>query len=189
MFFFLKIWVYKIYLKPLFKSMEKKSGGPRSQEISVFPTMVPGTSAFPIYCQEKERPHCQAPLEQVVCCRTEGGELMKGDVSWLDNLKISLIMGKLSKRSLWCHCHIDRRDITDVFFWLLCPLDWKLPLTPAWKAINKADTAHYLPKCRAGKSGILQETEGKFRHGALSGKVSGFLLPEEQVWKVTTGVL
>lgn len=42
--------------------------------------------------------------------------MIKGNVGWLDNLKISLIMCKLFKRSIWCYCYIDGKDLIDVYF-------------------------------------------------------------------------
>lgn len=124
---FFKICVYNIYFKPSFRSIEWKFGLSWVLRGLHLPNNsgVPDTSAFSI-CQEKKRPTL-GRLRRA-CCTVQNWkkrpELIKGNVGWLDNLKISLIMCKLSKRSIWCHCRTNRKDLTDVVFWHLCPLTY-----------------------------------------------------------------
>lgn len=143
------------------------------------------TSAFNI-CQEKKRPTLGRLWR--ACCTVQNwkrkAELIKGNVGWLDNLKISLIMCKLSKRSIWCHCHTNRKDLTDAVFWHLCPLTygpgatnpalresenyvWHKPKNfgPLWKVPEK-HTTHHLSNLHAGNLGFVvigrrKENSGK----------------------------
>lgn len=138
-------------------------------------------------------------------------ELIRGNVGWLDNLKISLIMCKLPKRSIWCHCYTDGKDLTDVSLltslsssiWpgatkralgerVKIAFDTSLRILDhsegAWETIKHTQSTTYQPWL--GKFRLCSRGERrKFRHRALSGEASCFSLPEEWIWNLTTGVL
>lgn len=118
------------------------------------------------------------------CCTLQNwkrrAELIKGNVGWLDNLKISLIMCKLPKRSIWCHCYTDGKDLTDVpLLTFLSSSIWpggneesfkrksenclwhKLKdFGSLWRCLknHKAHTIHHLPT-------LTQEIQALFRGG------------------------
>ena len=95
-----------------------KSGCPQSQEGSVFCLIAVAWHIARLSISVKRRkvptPVCLWRARCTLQNWKRRAELIKGNVGWLDNLKISLIMCKLSKRSIWCHCHTDGEDGTDV---------------------------------------------------------------------------